>query len=225
MPGLVTRKGPAVSLVFHQDIILSEDATTDLAITVIGAVEEDDSKHVTEIHVSAKLCNKSAYLQALVNESDDRTEITLGDANSKDEFHDKEGTLVWLAHLQGLTQQRMQELGLWDISLLGVWYAIYYWDLHQDKEIKEHLREWFDNWYDTSMAGVDMSIYIARALAYPCYLFDHAVGYAKVTKYLAYNHIGHVKERPPKGFRGSRHLHIGEREFVGKYITVGPNPQ
>ncbi|KAH7094428.1 hypothetical protein FB567DRAFT_3267 [Paraphoma chrysanthemicola] len=215
MPGLVTRNGPAVSLVFDQDIILSEEGTNGLAITVIGAVEEDGSKHVTEIHVPAEICNKSAYLQGLVDASDDKSEITLGDASSKEDFHDKEGTVVWLAHLQGLTQQRMQELGLWEISLLGVWYAIYYWELHQDKQVKENLKEWFDNWYDTSMAGIIMSIYVARALAYPCYLFNHATGYARVTKYLAYNHVGHVKERPPKGFKGPKHLHIGEREFVG----------
>ncbi|KAF2025445.1 hypothetical protein EK21DRAFT_76351, partial [Setomelanomma holmii] len=208
-------KGTTVSLVFDQDIILSEEATNDLAITVIGTVEEDGSKHVTEILVPADICNKSDYLQALVNESDDKTEITLGDANSQDNFHDKEGTLVWLARLQGLSQQRMQELGLWEISLLGLWYAICYWDLHQDKNGKVVLKEWFDNWYDTSMADADMTIYIARALAYPCYVFNHAAGYAKVTKYLAYNHVGHVKERPPKGFKGGKHLHIGERELVG----------
>ncbi|KAH7084780.1 hypothetical protein BKA63DRAFT_559463 [Paraphoma chrysanthemicola] len=189
MPGLVTRNGPAVSLVFDQDIILSEEGTNDLAITVIGAVEADGSKHVTEIHIPAEICNKSAYLQGLVDASDNKSEITLDDASSKDNFHDKEGTVVWLAHLQGLTQQRMQ--------------------------VKENLKEWFDNWHDTSMAGITMSIYVARALAYPCYLFNHAAGYARVTKYLAYNHIGHVKERPPKGFKGPKHLHIGEREFVG----------
>ncbi|KAF2127412.1 hypothetical protein P153DRAFT_345064 [Dothidotthia symphoricarpi CBS 119687] len=216
MPGLSMRKGPAVSLVQDQDITLVDDTDADLTITVIGAAEEGGTRYVTDILVSSKTCEQSPYLRALLNESDDKTEITLGgDAKSNEVGENKEGILVWLAHLHGLTQERMKELGLWQISLLGVWHAISSWDLHQDPKVKENLGAWFNNWYESNMAGVDLTIPTARALAYPCYIFDHAVGYARVTKYLAYNHIGHVKERPPKGFKGGRHHHIGERQFLG----------
>ncbi|KAH3993315.1 hypothetical protein HBI81_125190 [Parastagonospora nodorum] len=215
MPGLTIRKGPAVSLVQDQDIILAEPEAADFAITVIGALEEDGSKHVTDIHISSTIVKKSLFIQAFIEKTKDKSEITLGDGKFTEDGYNKEGTLVWLAHLQGLSQQRMKELGLWEISLLGVWYAILYWDSHQDKKARENLGEWFDNWYRTSMSNVQLTIPIARALVYPYYLFDNAKGYAQVTKYLAYNHVGHVKERPPKGFKGGKHLHVGERQFVG----------
>jgi hypothetical protein len=38
----------------------------------------------------------------------------------------------------------MKELGLHDISILGVWYAIHLWQLHQDDKITETYQEWFD---------------------------------------------------------------------------------
>jgi hypothetical protein len=73
------------------------------------------------------------------------------------------------------------------------------------------------------MAKVELTIPTAQALAYPCYTFDHVIGYARLTKYLAYEHIGHVKERPPKGFKGPKHLHINEREFLrGKQRVILP---
>jgi hypothetical protein len=50
-------------------------------------------------------------------------------------------------------------------------------------------------------------------------MFNHAIGYARVTKYLAYEHVGHVKERPLKGFKGPKHLHINERMFIGKSLS------
>lgn len=210
-----------MSLVQDQDILLADDTDADLVITIISAAQEDGSKHVTDILVSSKICNKSPYLSALLDESHDKTEITLGgDAKSSEDGEDKEGVLVWLAHLHDLTQERMKELGLWHISLLGVWYAISLWDLHQDSKVKEKLGAWFDNWYDTNMVGVDLTISTARALAYPCYILDHAVGYARITKFLAYNHIGHIKERPPKGFKGGRHHHIGERQFLGELMLL-----
>lgn len=145
-------QGPGVSLVQVQDILLAEPAAANLAITIIGTVEEDGVKHITDIHVSSDICRKSAYLQTLFTASDDKSEITLGDTTSN-----KEGTLVWLAHLQGLTQQRMKELGLYDISLLGVWYAVYLWELHQDDKVKENLQTWFNAWYETTMAGMIIS--------------------------------------------------------------------
>jgi hypothetical protein len=107
----------------------------------------------------------------------------------------------------------MKELGLHDISILGVWYAIHLWQLHQDDKITETYREWFDKWYGS---GPTLTITLAEVPAYSCYVLDHAVGYAHVTKYLAYEHIGHAKERQPKGFKSGKHLHIGERQFVGE---------
>jgi hypothetical protein len=215
MPGIPVRKGPAVSLVQDQDISLTDDS--DLTITIIGAAGEDGIKHMTDLLVSSEARKKSSYVKALLEKSEDKDELTLGgEPKSKEDGYNKEGTLVWLAHLHTLPQERMDELGLFDVSLIGVWHAISAWDLHMDSKIKENLGPWFNDWYERNMSKVDLTVPTAQALAYPCYVFDHAIGYTRVTKYLAYNHVGHVKERPPKGFKGPKHLHINEREFLGK---------
>ena len=160
-------------------------------------------------------------MKALLDATNDKTELTFGgDAKSKNDGENKEGTLIWLAQLHELSEQHSDELGLFDISLVGVWHAISLWDAHQDGNIKEKLVEWFNKWYEKNMAKANLTVPIAQALAYPCYIFDHAVGYARVTKYLAYEHVGHVKERPPKGFKGPKHFHINERMFVGKSLFL-----
>lgn len=167
------------------------------------------------------ICTKSPYLKAVFEASEDKTEIAFGgDAKSDYDGENKEGTLIWLAHLHELPEQRLEELGLFKVSLVGVWHAISLWDTHQEGKIKETLGPWFNKWYEKNMAKIDLTVPTARALAYPCYIFDHAVGYARVTKYLAYEHVGHVKERPPKGFKGPKHLHINERMFVGKSFLL-----
>jgi hypothetical protein len=132
MPGLTHRKGPVVSLVQDQDIYVEDEATADLTITVVGAVEADGTKYVTDVHVSNKVCRASRYLQPIIDTSDDATEITLGgelkrsgnNTNGKDEGENREGLLVVLAHLHGLNEEQMEALGLYKISVLGVWYAI-----------------------------------------------------------------------------------------------------
>jgi hypothetical protein len=183
MPGVSSfpsRKGPA-ALVQDQDISLTNKP--DLTVTVIGAAGEDGMKHVTDLLVSSEACKKSPYIKALLEESKDKDELTFGgDAKSKDDGDNKEGTLVWLAHLHDLDQGRMDELGLFDISIMGVWHAISLWDLHKDGKIKENLAPWFNDWYERCMVKVELTVPIAQALAYPCYVFDHAIGYARVTK-------------------------------------------
>ena len=224
MPGLTNRKGSAVSLVQDQDIYLADAEETDLIITVIGAIEEDGVKHVTDIHVLSKVCKKSRYLQPIIDLSDDPTEITLGgelkhsgtNKHGQHEGENREGLLVVLAHLHGLDEQRMEELGLYKVSVLGIWYAIAYAERDQLEAAKRTLKSWFAKWYATSMEGIELNMDSARGLAMPCQLFDHAAAFARITKWIAYNHVGHVKERPPKGFKGSKGLHLPLGEFVGK---------
>jgi hypothetical protein len=226
MPGLTYRKGGAVSLVQDQDIFLVDPDKTDLTITVIGTAEENGINHVTDVQASKAICRTSRYLQAIIDKTKDATEITLGGEHKRsastkhgqDEGDNREGLLVVLAHLHSLTEQRMEELGLHKISVLGVWYAIAYSERDQYGSAKDKLEPWFTKWYATSMERVELSIGSARGLAFPCQLFDHAPAFARVTKWLAYNHVGHVKERPPKGFKGPRCLHLPPGEFVGTYI-------
>jgi hypothetical protein len=198
MPGLTYRKGLAVSLIHNQDVYIVDPAAADLAITVIGAVETDGTKHVTDIHVSNNFCRTSRYLQSTIDVGDDPTEITLGgelkcsssNKHGNDEGENREGLLVMLACLHVLNEKPMEELGPYNISVLGVWYA-------------------------TSIEKTELKVDSARGLAFPCQLFDHAAAFACVTKWLAYNHVGHVKGRPPKGPKGHMGLDLPPGDFVG----------
>jgi hypothetical protein len=103
---------------------------------------------MTDLLVSSEACMKSPYVKALLEQSKDKDEVILGgDAKSREDGDNKEGTLVWLAQLHGLSQERMDELGLFDISIVGVWHAISSWDLHMDGKIKENLGVGFSLWY------------------------------------------------------------------------------
>jgi hypothetical protein len=116
----------------------------------------------------------------------------------------------------------MAELGLYEISITGIWEAILSWTYKEKKADLTEFKPWFDKWYDT--IGVRaLDIDSARLLALPCQLFDHAEGYARVTKFLAYNSMGHVKERQQKDFK-AKSLHIAPAEFVGKSSQYGRVP-
>ena len=148
----------------------------------------------------------------------DPTNVTLG-ADLKDEkdgIH-IEGALVWLSHLHGLSQERMEELGLHKVSVVAVWEAIRMWVFNEKRSTIDELRTWFNSWYDATIDKAELEVETARLLAFPCQAFDHPVGFARVTKYLAYNNIGHVKERQPKSMR-IKTFHLTPSDFVGECV-------
>lgn len=172
----------------------------------------------------SEVCLKSSYFRVIINNSDEKTEITVGgdfkrsgtNKYGQHEGENCEGLIVLLAHLHGLSELRMEELGLYNISVLGVWYAIAYTERDRMGSAKGSLKSWFEKWYEISQEGVELNIDSARGLAMPCQLFDHAPAFAHVTKWLSYNHIGAVKERPPRGFKGNKNLHLPPSDFIGK---------
>ena len=108
-------------------------------------------KHVTDILVSKSVCRFSNHLRTIIDTSHDPTEIILGcemkrsspDRSGKNEGENREGILVLLAHLHGLDEQRMEDLGLFKISVLGVWYAMAYKERDQRDSVQE-LKAWFN---------------------------------------------------------------------------------
>jgi hypothetical protein len=229
MPGLVPlHKNTAVSLVYDQDIFIVDADKADLTITIIGASEKDNVKRVADVLVSSSICKQSRFLQSMIEASDDPSEITLGgelkrtssNKHGQDHGENREGLLVMLAHLHDLTEQRMEELGLYTISILGVWFAIAYTERSQHESAKDTLKTWFTKWYATSMEGTDLDISSARGLAFPCQLFHHVAAYARVTKWLAYNHVGAVKDVPPYGFKRQPGVHLQIGDFVGMSTPI-----
>ncbi|KAF2872530.1 hypothetical protein BDV95DRAFT_628168 [Massariosphaeria phaeospora] len=221
MPGIKTGpKGPRVSLIQDKDIALV--AQPDFTVTVLGRLE-GEVRRVVNFCVSREVCMSSAYLRPLVLMSDDPTEVMLGggklrrkggNKNGELEGENIEGVLVWLAHLYKLSDEAMKEKGLYEVSIVAIWHALSLWSFGEKKKDAEDLKQWFHAWYATSCAKVELDIKSARSLALPCQLFDHAEGFARVTKYLVYNNGGHIKERLPDGIKGKR-LHLAPSMFIG----------
>ncbi|KAJ4294427.1 hypothetical protein N0V90_008117 [Kalmusia sp. IMI 367209] len=216
-----TLKDDAVSLVLDQDVALAD--TGDLMTITLLSPREDSVRHATEVQVSTEVCLKSQYLGPMIRIAEkDPTNITVGGELKREgpnkygekEGEHKEGALVWLAHLHNLSQTRMGELGLHNVSITAVWHAIRMWRYYEKEEDVKALQEWFNKWYDTAIANTQLNLDAARSLALPCQVFDHAVGFARANKYLAYHNIGRIKECHPKGVN-IRALHLAPNDFIG----------
>lgn len=59
------------------------------------------------------------------------------------------------------------------------------------------LKGWFAEWYEKK----GRTHQDARELLYPCWIFDHAKGFAAATKLLAYSCTGHITESNPTKHR------------------------
>lgn len=57
-----------------------------------------------------------------------------------------------------------------------------------------NLKTWFAGWY--SVQAIDGRK--SRELLHPCWWFDHIIGFALVTKSLAYTATSYIKEENPK---------------------------
>ncbi|MCJ1476578.1 hypothetical protein MMC13_005244 [Lambiella insularis] len=59
------------------------------------------------------------------------------------------------------------------------------------------LKDWFATWYgNQNVTDLEM-----EQLLYPCFMFDHPIGFALSTKYLVYNGSGHLTEENPTQYR------------------------
>jgi hypothetical protein len=99
-----------------------------------------------------------------------------------------------------------------DISIDVIWHIINAADKYLlDASI---LRGFFDRWYTKNVNIRFLDADLARQVALPCYMFDHATGFAEVTKWLAYHHEGHITEKRPDGFK-FEHMRLAPPDFVG----------
>ncbi|KAF2635116.1 hypothetical protein P280DRAFT_536617 [Massarina eburnea CBS 473.64] len=213
-------KNTVVSLIFNQDVNI--DKSGDLTITVLSPIE-NGVRHVTDFLVSTQVCEKSPYLKPIIAMAEDPTEICLGEELKREgankfgekEGEDTEGVLVWLAHLHELTEEHMALLGLHEISITGIWHAIHMWNVFEHKKDMKALQPWFNKWCATNLVGKVLDLDTARLLALPCQIFDHAVGFATITRYLAYNHTGHIKAcQQPKGCNANL-TRLAPNDFLG----------
>jgi hypothetical protein len=99
---------------------------------------------------------------------------------------------------------------VWNVVGVGAKFDISYQSL-------EVLRPWFAKWYERNRRNATPDRELAQQLALPCFVFNHAEGIMKVTKWLAYNCSGRVIEKNPIEHRG---LRLEPRAFVGKQCPL-----
>lgn len=84
-------------------------------------------------------------------------------------------------------------------------------------------KAWFEKWYAAQMNRPDHRFgYLDfQALIFPCYTFDHAIGFTHATKQLVYRSNGHITERQPTGFRQDN-LHLSSN--IIRECRIPPMP-
>ncbi|KAF2491001.1 hypothetical protein BU16DRAFT_442825, partial [Lophium mytilinum] len=102
-----------------------------------------------------------------------------------------DGLEAWLGTFHGRVPQDLLDIPrhqLWRIIEIGNNYGFY---------PNGHLKDFFAAWLARNVSFDALKLDIARELVLPCYLFNHAEGFAQVTKWLVYNHGGPMTERKP----------------------------
>ena len=73
-----------------------------------------------------------------------------------------------------------------DLNMLKPWFAGWY----QEHNIEQYYANWNESRYNT----VPLT---PRSLLYPCWIFDHAIGFMRATRFLCYRSTGHITEFNP----------------------------
>ena len=89
---------------------------------------------------------------------------------------------------------------VYDVPLEEMWRLVtacdkYHFDLSM-------LKPWFETWYqrhdiDQYYDRRHARLLDPRSLLYPCWIFDHAKGFMRATRFLSYNTVGPITEHNP----------------------------
>lgn len=77
----------------------------------------------------------------------------------------------------------------------------------------DKIKPWFLDCYQYALSNGGLTPFAACCLAFPCSVFDHAEGFMKLTKFLAYNTNGNIFTHNPSSFHG---LNADARILDGK---------
>jgi hypothetical protein len=81
----------------------------------------------------------------------------------------------------------------------------------------DKIKPWFLECYQIALNNGGLTPFVACCLAFPCSVFDHAEGFMKLTKYLAYHTNGNIFTHNPSSFHG---LNQDARILDGKILRV-----
>lgn len=177
---------------------------SDLIVEVTETLDNGTSK-TARFGVSKAVLTKvsSVFLGMLVGahwKERSQSLISLGDGHLT-------VTEVWL--------RVMHETSLmYNLLFPDLWHlvqAIDYYDLEVTA-----FNDWFATWYQKAN-----SIVLKPAeLLYPTWRFDHAKGFARWTRFMAYNHTGHITEKNPTKLI---HYHLPSR-LIRKSTPFSTSP-
>lgn len=88
-----------------------------------------------------------------------------------------------------------------------VWHVLRIADKYGIDPKRADSGKWFDEWFFTQSAlGYFVNDDVVRQILFPCHAFDHALGFATSTMWLAYHCTGHIAEKRPYDFEGHERL-------------------
>ena len=194
----------------NESTVITFAIDSDFTIIVKGSKDEDGTQSVTEFEVKqAYMVEKSEYFAASLrfNQANGHSQVVLEGDNIQAMY-------IWLACFHGVPLYNLWTRPLvQDADIETIWHLISACDKYQfDGNI---LRPFFLKWYNENVTASTLDCDFAAQVAMPFHFFDHIMGFARTTKYLAYNNEGHIRESKPKGFRWA-HLHLCPPDFVGE---------
>jgi hypothetical protein len=157
--------------------------------------------YVHEFEVSKKVVCEIGYFSAVVSSEEfavtgkDLYEVAdTGTDLYEVKDDDPVALKIWLELLHhGKTTESL------GVSIASVWHVLIVARKYDFDALGESAQAWFSEWYSHNTRNREFNTLQCREPIYPCYTFNHAQGFAAVTKKLAYNTPGHIQESRPKG--------------------------
>lgn len=103
---------------------------------------------------------------------------------------------VWLKIIHYIVTADTYELHLYE-----VWYVCSVAEKYGFDTTAENAQNWFNSWYNHQPKVKHFNFRDYEQLLYPTLVFNHAIGFAHTTKYLAYRSNGIISEVQPEDFR------------------------
>jgi hypothetical protein len=172
-------------------------------------------KKVHEFKVDlATLASSELFNKMLEQESDDVSFIEV----HENDAGNVTGLATWLKIIHYIITEDTYELHLFEVWYICSVAMKYGFDTGADKA-----REWFDGWYNHQPSVKHFNYRDYEQLVYPTWVFDHAVGFAHTTKYLAYRSNGPISEEKPENFRADNAADVYTSPEVMRQLNAARN--
>jgi hypothetical protein len=170
-----------------------------------------------EFEVNLKALHNMAYFRRTIPLCENKDKATYSTSELYDD--DPRAWRLWLEMLHGCLNHMSYQA-----QIVTVWHVLRIADKYDINPTCADAGRWFDQWFFTqSASGLFTNNDAVRQILYPCHAFDHALGFATSTMWLAYHCAGHIAEKRPKEFEQHPHLglHRGiERMYCGNLQSI-----